>query len=392
MLQNGGEPLLRFSLLQVRKAALLPSAMGHDSSQTSSGEGPGLIHRAAHRLEKVMSRLTGNRTPDERAIVRCFHGYGAGNEAVLRGRAEVKREFRDSSPEDSKRRNFLNMAANFFTKELPGVTIEGSVDGERFTTVCDEEGYFRHHFSSDQPLSKSPTLEYSAQVVLPGHSDKTESATTRGTLSVLDSSAKNLIISDVDDTVIETGAAKLWQLLRNTLLENEHTRKLFPGVSKFYQQLSAGSTGEENNPLFYVTSSPWNLREFLLRIFELRGIPRGPLFMTDWGLDEHKWLKAGHEEHKLAAIRHLLDFHGSVPAILIGDSGEKDPEIYSRIVEDYPGRVTAIFIRDVSASARDEEVAALAKLCKARGVPLHLVADTAAAVLQARALSLIGPA
>ena len=359
------------------------------TSESISESSHGFFHQTLVRLEKITKRLSRKRVADERAFVRCFHGYGYGKKAILRGRVEIKRELRHSDADDSKRRNFLNMAANFFTKEIPGATVEGTADGEAFSAVCDEEGYFKHELSKRDPFAPDPELTFTAYV-----SDGSEkltplTATTQGMLSICPEGAERILISDIDDTVMETGAAKLWQLLRNTLLENVHTRKLFPGVSDFYRRLQQGPTGDSNNPVFYVTSSPWNLRDFILKVFELRAIPRGPLFMTDWGLDESKFLKAGHSTHKLEAIRHLLDFHAPLPAILVGDSGEKDPEIYAQVVREYPDRIEAVFIRDVSEKDRDRELAKMMAPMVKENIPFYLVATTDEAEERAKQLGLI---
>ncbi|MGJ8725479.1 MAG: App1 family protein [Roseibacillus sp.] len=312
-----------------------------------------------------------------------------GEEVILRGRVERKKELRPSDVDDSKRRNFLNMAAHFFTKEIPYARVEGRVGEKTFETVCDGEGYFSYCLNLGETSLAEPEVEFTAHVLLSEDSEEATTVSTKGTLSICPDSAQRIIISDIDDTVMESGAAKLWQLLRNTLLENVHTRRVFPGVSRFYRDLQGGACGGEANPIFYVTSSPWNLRDFILKVFELRGTPSGPLFMTDWGIDETKVLKAGHSDHKLEAIRHLLDFHQPLPAVLIGDSGEKDPEIYSQVVADYPGRISAIFIRHVSDSAREKEVTRLGEVCQASEVPFHLVSDTDQAEALSRSLGLV---
>ena len=361
----------------------------HHASESTGDSGPGFFHQTLIRLEKITKRLSKKRVADERAFVRCFHGYGFEKKAILRGRVELKRELRHSDIDDSKRRNFMNMAANFFTKEIPGATVEGSADGNPFSAVCDDEGYFTHELSLSKPFSPDPELTFTAYV-----SDGTEELTplteeTQGLLSICPEGAERIIISDIDDTVMETGAVKIWQLLRNTLLENVHTRKLFPGVSAFYRKLQKGPEGNSDNPIFYVTSSPWNLRDFILKVFELREIPRGPLFMNDWGLDETKVLKAGHSSHKLTAIRHLLDFHAPLPAILIGDSGEKDPEIYAQVVKEYPGRIDAVFIRDVTEKDRDQKLAKMIAPMVAQNIPFYLVETTDEAELRAKELNLV---
>ena len=361
----------------------------HESSESPTGTAAHFFHQSLLRLEKITKRLSKKRVADERAFVRCFHGYGFEKKAVLRGRVEMKRELRHSDIDDSKRRNFINMASNFFTKEIPGARVEGTADGNVFSAVCDDEGYFTHELSLEEPFTALPKLSYTAYVT-----DDSEGLTplteeTEGLLTICPKGAERIIISDIDDTVMETGAAKIWQLLRNTLLENIHTRKIFPGVSEFYRKLQKGMGEDSSNPIFYVTSSPWNLRDFILKVFELRETPRGPLFMTDWGLDENKMLKAGHSSHKLTAIRHLLDFHAPLPAILIGDSGEKDPEIYAQVVKEYPGRIDAVFIRDVTEQDRDQELAKMIGPMVQENIPFFLVETTDEAEVRAKELGLI---
>src|SRR5690606_9535554 len=91
-----------------------------------------------------------------------------------------------------------------------------------------------------------------------------------------------------------------------------------------------------------------------------------------------------HEAHKLAHIERILAAYPRLPFILIGDSGQRDPEIYCRVVDAFPGRICAVYIRDVlSSSAREAEVAALAEHVRRSGPELLLVKDTDAAARHA---------
>ena len=71
------------------------------------------------------------------------------------------------------------------------------------------------------------------------------------------------MISDIDDTIVRTGATSLLMMLRVVLLSNAHTRLPFQGVAAFYGALARGASGQDSNPLFYVSSSPWNLYDVL---------------------------------------------------------------------------------------------------------------------------------
>lgn len=332
-----------------------------------------LLHRIFLMVEKIIVRIR-RRGEVEGAVIENYDGYANRDTVILRGRVleESKAwEFRES---DSGWRNFRGITRYWFTREIPNATIHGEVAGEKFTTSTNEEGYFRVELPLPTPITQKERF-ITFRSWLAG-SDRC----FEGLVQVIPESAERIIISDIDDTVMETGARQLWQMLKTTLFKNIHTRSVFPGVATFYQSLLA----HDRNPLFYVTSSPWNLRAFLQQVFELRKVPRGPSFMTDWGLDRQKFLKEGHGKHKLRAIRHILTFHDDLPCLLIGDSGEKDPEIYRSIVEEFPGRVQAVYIRDVSDKARDQKVLDLGRACSKDGVPFLLVDSTAKAAQDAR--------
>src|SRR5690606_6523602 len=132
------------------------------------------------------------------------------------------------------------------------------------------------------------------------------------------------------------GASNLLQMLKLTLFNNAHTRLPFEGVAALYQAFHAGAGGSEKNPLFYVSSSPWNLYDLLDEFFYLQDIPKGPFFLRDFGIDKDKFIVSGHEEHKIVQIEKILSTYPDMKFILIGDSGEKDPEIFTNVVQAFP--------------------------------------------------------
>lgn len=88
--------------------------------------------------------------------------------------------------------------------------------------------------------------------------------------------AKFGVISDLDDTVIQTNVLSVLQAAHNTFLHNAYTRLAFPGVAAFYQALQQGQDGSMN-PIFYVSNMPWNLYDLMNDFFDMRHIPRGPI-------------------------------------------------------------------------------------------------------------------
>ncbi len=248
-------------------------------------------------------------------------------------------------------------------------------------TNADEEGYFTLEIEPPGPpdparLWHSVDLEL-ADPPLP-------EVRSTGSVLVPAPDAEFGVISDIDDTVVETGVTKRLAMARTVFLGNARTRLPFKGVAAFYDALVQGVKTGGENPIFFVSSSPWNLYDLLVEFMELQSIPRGPLLLKDFGLDRSKLFMRDTPAYKLDCIRSILDTYPHLPFLLIGDSGEKDPEIYREVVREYPGRIQAIYIRRIGTTAgRDERVLELAKEVREQGVSMLLVKDTEAAAVHA---------
>lgn len=311
-------------------------------------------------LEGLFEKLP--KRPRGPVVVENYEGYTNGKRVVLRGRVLHEKQAWEFKKDDHGWRNLQGMVRYWMTSEVEGVALEGEVQGEKFEAVSDEEGYYRVDLTVEGLTVTGADLPY--EIWARGEGERFE-----GVVQTADPKAERFIVSDIDDTVIETGASQLWQMIKTTLLKNYHTRSVFEGVGSLYEALLEGG----KNPLYYVTSSPWNLRPMVRGIFELRGVPTAPAFMTDWGFDQDKILKDGHGTHKIGAIRDLLEFHPELRCILIGDSGEKDPEIYHELAQTYGERIEAIYIRHVTDEVRAASVNELADESFKVGVPFTLV-------------------
>jgi phosphatidate phosphatase APP1 len=192
------------------------------------------------------------------------------------------------------------------------------------------------------------------------------------------------VISDLDDTVIVTNVTNFLKRAWALFLTEHRTRLPFEGVDAFYKALREGRTGSACNPIFYVSSSPWNLYEHLDEFLGLHRIPAGPLLLRDWGLSRHGFAPGGGHGHKLEKIRGLLGTLKSLPFILIGDSGQEDAEHYRTIVREFPGRIRCVYIRNVwHRTGREAELALIAEDIRAAGSQMLTVDDTVTAARHA---------
>jgi len=131
------------------------------------------------------------------------------------------------------------------------------------------------------------------------------------------------------------------------LFRNALTRMPFKGVASFYRALEKGETKKAFYPFFYVSSSEWNLYDLLADFFDHNNIPRGVFMLRRLESSIYKFWKSGqgNHEHKYEKIKFLLEFYRDCQFILIGDSGQKDPRIYTRLAYEFPGRIETIYIR-----------------------------------------------
>jgi phosphatidate phosphatase APP1 len=173
--------------------------------------------------------------------------------------------------------------------------------------------------------------------------------------------------------VLQSEVTNFLRAARMVLLENARTRLPFAGVAAFYRALYDGGGGARN-PIFYVSSSPWNLYDVIGGFLEAEDIPAGPLLLRDWDLGPSL---LRNQAHKSAHIREILETYPGMPFILVGDSTQEDPEIYARVVAAHPARILAVYIRNVEARPeRSSAIAALAQAVEAGGSTLVLADDT----------------
>jgi phosphatidate phosphatase APP1 len=265
---------------------------------------------------------------------------------------------------------FREGLAPFLTVEVPGcaVVVRGPVDGT--PARADRQGYL--------------DVLVDAGGLAPGWHQVSVAATWRGRSAeaalpvlVVDPATTLAVVSDLDDTVIESGITRGLEVLRLTLLTEVTKRTPLPGAAELYRALSV-PRGGGSVPVFYLSTSPWNLYEVLTRFLVLRRFPAGPLLLTDWGPSRTNLFRVPTEEYKLTLIRALLAEYPALRVVLIGDTGQLDPEIYAIIAQETPDRVRAVYVRRTAGmpAKRAVELHGLARRVAACGVPMLVVEDS----------------
>jgi phosphatidate phosphatase APP1 len=329
------------------------------------------------RLDAAMARRADRAGRRDPLVIHAYRGYGTSERIRLRGRVLEDEGILAPGERDSAWRNVLNTLRRFESDEVPGARVRARIAGATQELVTDGEGYFDTWVAPREALPADQLWHEASFELLAPRAEGRPSPTAIGRALVPPVTAKLGIVSDLDDTVVQTGATDPRALLRSVFLANARTRLPFPGVAELYRALQAGAGEDENNPVFYVSSSPWNLYDVLSEFLALREIPEGPILLRDWGLTERELLPTSHGSHKLEAIRAIMDLYPTLPFLLIGDSGQEDPEIYREIVARYPSRIAAIYIRNVTPDpARAARIGALAREVSEAHSELVLAADS----------------
>ncbi len=315
-----------------------------------------------------------------------YLGHGNPMCVVVRGRLLDGNAPSEAADGESVWSAVRRTVASFLTDELPGVPIRVRLGSTTVEAVTDDEGYFDVRLQPDLAEHHDAWAEGTVGLAGP----------YRGITTATDTPVRVLIprpettigvISDVDDTIMETGAQRALAMIRQTLTGSALTRTTFRGAPELYRALCAGHDGGQDRPFFYVSSSPWNLHRFLIAFLEHRGFPLGPVLLRDLlGNGETRTHRSG----KLRHIAEILDLHPGLSFILIGDSGQHDPEIYAEVVRDNPGRIRAVYIREVRLDPGDGRVEEIVDGWD-HPVPFVLAADSATAADHAAGLGLISP-
>jgi len=285
------------------------------------------LARIFHPVERAVDRLKS--TAPKAPIIEPYLGYATPETIILRGRILSRHRRGAPKPDQGRWANFKQMLSLFATDEVGGMTVAA----RGTSAVSDDEGYFT--------LTLPRTSDMSDWVAVEAHLPEHPNETATLEALVPHRNARFGVISDIDDTMLKTGAYSLLRNLWTSLTGNALTRHVFSDSIRLIDALHDG-----RNPVYYVSSSPWNMFHFLLSIFDRHGLHRGPMFLRDLGISETQFITGTHGDHKGAAIDTLLSAHPDLPFVLIGDTGQHDAHVYLDAAKRHPSQVKRVILRE----------------------------------------------
>src|SRR5687767_4565146 len=231
-------------------------------------------------------------------VIKVYNGYGNQQHLVVFGHILTL----SSMPRKTHRKhfiiNFFSMLRLFMVKIYPRATVKLEWDGAGYETKTEDDGFFRFEWS---PVNTIQPGKHPVQIkLLDGESTVIAQATAH--IYVPDV-YKYAIISDIDDTFLISHSSNLRKRLYVLLTKNAHSRKPFEGVVNHYKLLAnAGMKTGTTNPFFYVSSSEWNLYEFLIEFSRKHELPEG-VFLLSQLKKLKQVLKTGQGKHATKFMR-----------------------------------------------------------------------------------------
>lgn len=267
-----------------------------------------------------------------------YPGYGDARGAQVEGRVIERRERGEVTADDGKLRNLARNARRLKNDERKQRPVTVTVNGREWATQSDDEGYFRVALEAAAPLSPG----WHRVEAVSGR------ATGHGELLIVPPGNEIGLISDIDDTILVSEVNDKSRLLANSLLKNPAQRQAVSGMAELYAQRSGANPQAGAAPLFYLSASPRQLQRPLAEFLARNRFPRGVLITKRVTTDRSSEPLVDQFAYKTRKIEELFTRLPEARFVLVGDDGERDPEIYDWVRNKYPERVEAIWIRRVN--------------------------------------------
>ncbi|UFH53177.1 App1 family protein [Spirosoma sp. KNUC1025] len=268
--------------------------------------------------------------------------------------------------------NLFGLLRLFLVKPYPQATVRIFVNGQSAETKTDAAGYFRVEVPTEKPLDAGwhtvrAELSLKERVVIHGEGRV-----------LVPHPTPFACISDIDDTFLISHSATLTKRLKVLLTKNAHTRKPFEGVVAHYQLLAQATHDPSTlNPFFYVSSSEWNLYDYILEFSKKNDLPEGVYLLSPLK-QLNEVLKTGQGKHMTKFMRavRILETYPNQPFVLLGDDTQEDPTIYASLVEHFPRQIRCVYIRQVHGK-NQPKTRDILKRIEAVGVPCCYFAHSA---------------
>ena len=282
----------------------------------------------------------------KRAMIIIYDGFGTPEMARVSGRVLEDKGFTKAQEGERWTRRIRRSWRLLESDEIEDARLQVTIGTRRFTLKSDDEGLFSVHVRGlglGAHEVRAKLLETRPYRLRAGRIFVAPKPEPKGALRLA-------VISDIDDTVLQTGVKNKLKLIKKVLLSNATQLKTYRDAPALFRRFAA-----RGFPVVFVSGSPINLYPRLRAFFRLRGFPRAPMLLKNLGVGKGSDSLFGQKTYKLKRITEAFRLLPRYRFILIGDSGEKDPEIYRAVAKRFPKRVAAVLIHNVSHAKADDD-------------------------------------
>ena len=332
--------------------------------------------------KKILSWLHLTNDP----VIKIYHGYGNEKTIIVFGHVLKLSPL----PRKNYRRNFFNNSYGllrlFMVRPYVNVSLQLQWDGIMYETRSEYDGFFKFEFS---PATSLPPGWHPVKVSMP------DPRNNEGTIEAIGEffvpyKYEYAFISDIDDTFLISHSSNLRKRLYVLFTKNARSRKPFDGVVNHYQLLaSTGASRDTFNLFFYVSSSEWNLYDYIFEFSKNNKLPEG-IYLLNQMKTFKQVFKTGQNNHKTKFMRisRIMEAYPTQKFILLGDDSQEDPNIYSAVVEHFPHNVHAIYLRHVVKSHHGRVTEIVEKI-KTTGTHCCYFTHSSEAVIDSKQIALI---
>lgn len=299
--------------------------------------------------------------------LKVYEGFGNSNHCTVMGHALTQ----SASPREIYKNglfhNTLALLKTFMIKTMPDALVKVKWQEQIIETHTASDGFFLLHLPNLQPLQAG---HYTVELELRSKLDLKLLDRVNATI-VIPEANQLAFISDIDDTFLISHSASVLKRLKLLLTRNAYSRKPFDGVVRHYQVLQYAQTAKDKpNPFFYVSSSEWNLYDFIKKFIDANALPGGTCLLNQIQTLGNV-LKSGQKNHagKFARIVRILEAYPTQRFVLLGDDSQQDPYIYSSLVKNFPHLISCVYIRCVGKHKKLPVIAALDEI-SGRNIPV----------------------
>lgn len=270
-----------------------------------------------------------------------FAGHGGPRWASVRGRVLRGEPAKAPDPARGSLANAAETVRAFATREIEGARVRVTIGSWSGEVKTDGDGIFEARANELEPLLPAGATTARAELVALPAGPPPVPVLTDGPLYIVPDAPGVAVVSDFDDTVVQTHVTDKMRMLGQVLAANAAQLEPTPGVVALYERArDAGCRA-----FFYVSGSPHNLYERIVAYLSYRGLPAGPVLLKNFPEDP-VFAQAGYKEKRIEA---LLAAYPRLRFVLVGDSGESDPVIYAGLQRRFPDRIAGVVIRELPA-------------------------------------------